>query len=416
MTDESEDERETGRATATTDRTETPRDTSAAFRLRPERPSVMRLSRRALATLAGVSAVALGGALVFALQGSHPKAPSEELYATDHRTTADGLARLPGDYGGLPRSVPQLGPPLPGDLGRPMLAAGTPPPPMATGAGSPPDPARQQAEQRRQRVAQELDAARTSRLFASEARTAQPSVGPGASALGLDRTGTPVSDGSQPSQPSGGDRKLAFLNGAVDRNAVSGERLAAPASPYTLQAGAVIAAAMITGLRSDLPGQIAAQVTENVYDGPTGRTLLIPQGSRLVGQYDAQVSFGQSRALLVWTRLILPNGRSIVLERQPGADPEGYAGLQDRVDNHWGQLFRAAVLSTLLSVGSEAGTSSNENDLSQALRRGASDSISQTGRQVVGRSLDIQPTITVRPGLPVRVIVTRDLILEPYRG
>ena len=187
-------------------------------------------------------------------------------------------------------------------------------------------------------------------------------------------------------------------------------------SPYTLQAGAVIAAAMITGLRSDLPGQIAAQVTENVYDGPTGRTLLIPQGSRLVGQYDAQVSFGQSRALLVWTRLILPNGRSIVLERQPGADPEGYAGLQDRVDNHWGQLFRAAVLSTLLSVGSEAGTSSDENDLTQALRRGASDSISQTGRQVVGRSLDIQPTITVRPGLPVRVIVTRDLILEPYRG
>ncbi|MDP9086350.1 MAG: TrbI/VirB10 family protein, partial [Pseudomonadota bacterium] len=309
-----------------------------------------------------------------------------------------------------------LGPPLPGDLGRPMLAAGTPPPPIATGAGSPPDPARQQAEQRRQRVAQELDAARTSRLFASEARTAQPGAGLATPSLGLAGSGTPVGDGSQPSQPSGGDRKLAFLNGAIDRNTVSGERLAAPASPYLLQAGAVIAAAMITGLRSDLPGQIAAQVTENVYDGPTGRTLLIPQGSRLVGQYDAQVSFGQSRALLAWTRLILPNGRSIVLERQPGADPEGYAGLQDRVDNHWGQLFRAAVLSTLLSVGSEAGTSSNENDLSQALRRGASDSISQTGRQIVGRSLDIQPTITVRPGFPVRVIVTRDLILEPYRG
>ena len=115
-------------------------------------------------------------------------------------------------------------------------------------------------------------------------------------------------------------------------------------------------------------------------------------------------------------RLILPNGRSIVLERQPGADPEGYAGLQDSVDNHWGQLFRAAVLSTLLSVGSEAGTSSAENDLTQALRRGASDSISETGRQVVGRSLNILPTITVRPGFLVRVIVTRDLILEPYLG
>lgn len=416
MTEDPVDERETGRATAPADRPETPRDASAAFRLRPERPRVMRLSRRALATLAGVSAVALGGALVFALQGSHPKAASDELYPTDHRTTADGLTRLPGDYGALPRSVPQLGPPLPGDLGRPLLKAGTSAPPMATGAGSPPDPVRQQAEQRRQRVAQELDAARTSRLFASEARTAQSGAGPAPPGPAFVGIGAPAADASSAAPASSSDRKVAFLNGAVDRNTVSGERLAPPASPYTLQAGAVIAAAMMTGLRSDLPGQIAAQVTENVYDGPTGRTLLIPQGSRLVGQYDAQVSFGQSRALLVWTRLILPNGRSIVLERQPGADPEGYAGLEDRLDNHWRQLFKAAVLSTLLSVGSEAGTSSDENDLSQALRRGASDSISQTGRQVVGRSLDIQPTITVRPGFLVRVIVTRDLILEPYRG
>lgn len=206
------------------------------------------------------------------------------------------------------------------------------------------------------------------------------------------------------------------MGGPADRRTISTEMLQAPASPYTVQAGAVIAAAMVTGLRSDLPGQITAQVTENVYDGPTGRILLIPQGARLIGQYDAQVSFGQSRALLVWNRLILPNGRSIILERQPGADASGYAGLEDKVDNHWGQLFRAAMLSTLLSVGSEAGTSSDESDLLQAIRRGGSDSISQTGRQIVGRSLSIQPTITIRPGFPVRVIVTRDLVLEPYRG
>lgn len=206
------------------------------------------------------------------------------------------------------------------------------------------------------------------------------------------------------------------MGGPADRRTISTETLQAPASPYTVQAGAVIAAAMVTGLRSDLPGQITAQVTENVYDGPTGRILLIPQGARLIGEYDAQVSFGQSRALLVWSRLILPNGRSIILERQPGADASGYAGLEDKVDNHWGQLFRAAMLSTLLSVGSEAGTSSDESDLLQAIRRGGSDSISQTGRQIVGRSLSIQPTITIRPGFPVRVIVTRDLVLEPYRG
>ena len=181
-----------------------------------------------------------------------------------------------------------------------------------------------------------------------------------------------------------------------------------------LQAGSVIPASLITGLRSDLPGQVTAQVTEDVYDSPTGKILLIPQGARLIGQYDAQVTFGQSRALLVWTRLIMPNGKSIVLERQPGVDPQGYAGLADQVDNHWGMLFKAAILSTILSVGAEAGAGNNENNLAQAIRQGASQSINQAGERVVGRSLDIQPTITIRPGFPVRVLVTRDLVLEPY--
>ena len=176
----------------------------------------------------------------------------------------------------------------------------------------------------------------------------------------------------------------------------------------------MIPAALLTGLRSDLPGPVTAQVTEDVYDSPTGKILLIPQGARLIGQYDAQIAFGQSRALLVWNRLIMPNGRSIVLERQPGADPEGYAGLEDEVDNHWGMLFKAAVLSTLLSVGAEAGTSQDENNLVQAIRSGASNSISQTGQQIVQRQLNIQPTLTIRPGFPVRVIVTRDLVLTPY--
>ena len=178
----------------------------------------------------------------------------------------------------------------------------------------------------------------------------------------------------------------------------------------------MIPASLITGLRSDLPGQVTAQVTEDVYDSPTGKTLLIPQGSRLVGQYDAQIAFGQSRALLVWNRLIMPNGKSIVLERQPGADTEGYAGLEDEVDNHWGMLFKAAILSTILSVGAEAGTSNSENNLAQAIRMGASQSFNQAGEQIVGRSLNIQPTITIRPGFPVRVMVTHDLVLEPYKG
>lgn len=127
--------------------------------------------------------------------------------------------------------------------------------------------------------------------------------------------------------------------------------------PYILQAGAVIPAALITGIRSDLPGQITAQVTENVYDSPTGSLLLIPQGTRIIGQYDDDVTFGQRRVLLVWNRLILPGGRSIVLERLPGADASGYAGLEDCVDYHWWDLMRAAGLSTLLAVGAELATS-----------------------------------------------------------
>ena len=124
--------------------------------------------------------------------------------------------------------------------------------------------------------------------------------------------------------------------------------------------------------------------------------------------------------LLVWTRLIMPNGRSIVLERQPGADTAGYAGLHDEVDHHWGELFKAASLSTLLGVGAELGSGSDAGDgnsaILQALRRGAGDSLNQTGQQIVRRNLNIQPTLTIRPGFPVRVIVNRDLVLEPYRG
>jgi type IV secretion system protein VirB10 len=183
------------------------------------------------------------------------------------------------------------------------------------------------------------------------------------------------------------------------------------------EAGGTVAAALITGLRSDLPGQITAQVTESIFDTPTGRLLLIPQGARLIGSYDSQVAFGQSRVLLVWTRLILPNGRSIVLERQPGADTAGNAGLQDEVDHHWGELFKAGLLSTLLSVGAELGSGAGNGDSAvlQALRRGAGESLNQTGQQIVRRNLNMQPTLTIRPGFPVRVIVNRDLVLEPYR-
>ncbi|MDZ7896257.1 MAG: TrbI/VirB10 family protein [Sphingobium sp.] len=380
------------------------------MRLRPEPPRVTRLSRKVLAGLSLVASLGVGGALVYALQTRNGGSQSQELYSTDNRTTPDGLAGLPKDYSG----VPKLGPPLPGDLGRPILNAQNAGQPVPTpGIVTPSGPVGPTPEEQRQ--AQEREAARNAKLFAStETRPANTTTTTTTPAPQTDLTSLGLAP--QPATPSAQDRQLAFLNAAPDKRTVSPDRIAAPASKNVLQAGAVISAALITGIRSDLPGQITAQVTENIYDSPTGKILLIPQGTRVIGQYDSGVGFGQRRILLVWNRLIFPNGRSIALERQPGADAEGYAGLEDGVDYHWGELFKAAALSTLLSVGAEAGTSGQESDLIRALRNGASDSINQTGQQIVQRQLNIAPTLTIRPGFPVRVIVTRDLVLEPYGG
>ena len=389
-------------------------DQSAAMHLRAERPRVTRLSRKVLAGGAAVGSAVIFGAIFWALQNNRSRMPApSELYTTDHRNVADGLAGLPRDYAGVPRQAPPLGPALPGDLGRPILNAQTSPSTGIPGIDS-----------EQQRIGQEIEAARLSRLFASTSIREVAASITQAAAEGHSSTAVPnpTSQSTQPASDdtftqNGQDRKLAFVNASVDRRTTSPDRVTAPTSSYVVQAGNIIAASLITGIRSDLPGQITAQVTENIYDSPTGRFLLIPQGARLIGIYDSQVAFGQSRVLLVWTRLIMPNGRSIVLERQPGADAAGYAGLEDEVDNHWGALFKAALLSTLLGVGSELGSTSgtgSNSDVITALRRGSSDGLNQTGQKVVQRNLNIQPTLTIRPGFPVRVIVNRDLVLEPY--
>lgn len=379
------------------------------MRLRGEAPRVTRLSRRVLAGLGLVASLGIGGALIYALQTRHSGPANDELYSTDNRTTADGLAGLPRDYSSVPQpqpNVPQLGPPLPGDLGRPILNSQNRGQPV-TGVSA--------EEQRR---LQEVEAARTSRLFAgTEMRSAPATPAPAPGEKPAIESPTPVGLGltPEPVTLAAQDRQAAFLNAAVDRRTVGPDRVAEPASPYVLQAGSIIAAALITGIRSDLPGQITAQVTENVYDSPTGRILIIPQGARLIGQYDNGVGFGQRRVLLVWNRVIMPNGRSIVLERQPGTDAEGYAGLEDGVDYHWWDLAKAAGLSTLLGIGAELAIEDDQR-LLRAIRDGAQDTINDAGQQIVRRQLSVQPTLTIRPGFPVRVIVTRDLVLEPYGG
>lgn len=375
----------------------TPIDTATPMRLRAAPPRVTRISRKVMTGLGLAAGLGIGGALIYALQTPDRQAGPEELITTDNRQPADGLRDLPASYD----AVPRLGPPLPGDLGGPILDSrerGQPiaPPVIQTPAVDP----------EAQRLLAEVEAARTSQLFFQTRPGAQASQG-----IDAAPTGIPPGAGGT----AGPDRQQAFLNGPVDRETVAPDRIEAPASPYILQAGSVIPAALVTGIRSDLPGQITAQVTQNVYDSPTGSLLLIPQGTRIIGEYDNGVTFGQRRVLLVWTRLIFPNGRSIVLERLPGADAAGYAGLEDGVDYHWGDLMRAAGLSTLLAVGVELATD-DEDRLVQAIRDGAVDTINDAGQQIVQRQLQVEPTLTIRPGFPVRVIVSRDLVLEAYGG
>jgi type IV secretion system protein VirB10 len=162
---------------------------------------------------------------------------------------------------------------------------------------------------------------------------------------------------------------------------------------------------------------VVAQVTQNVYDTVTGRMLLIPQGSKLIGTYDSVVAFGQSRALVVWQRIIMPDGSSMQIDNLPATDAQGYSGLKDDVDYHTWALLKGVGISTLLGIGTQLSLGgTQQSDLVTAIRQSTQDSVNQAGQQLTQKNLNIQPTTKVRPGWPLRVIVHKDLVLRPYRG
>lgn len=364
-------------------------------RLRDDPPRVMRLSRKAIASVAAIGSCLLAGALIYALLPEAER-PSQELYNIGGVAIPEALTSAPVDY----THVPKLGPPLPGDLGRPILDASgrkqiaSLPPPVNPAPSVAVQPSYVSA--RRDTIGEERDAARASRLFfegRGETRANQ---------AGLEQQASTAPPGPQTenlpqTQRAGGPRHAQ-----------------ATARTGVLHAGSVIAAALITGIKSDLPGLVTAQVTQDVYDSVTGRSLLIPQGTRLLGEYSSGVSFGQNRVQLAWTRMILPDGRSVTLDMQPAADVSGYSGLADKTDYHWAGVFRAALVSTLLGAGAEFGAGDDDN-LTRAFRRGSQDSINRAGEQIVSRELSVRPTLTIRPGHPVRVMVTRDLVIGDAR-
>lgn len=380
-----------------------------AIRARP--PRAIRFKRGAIIAIAAVGSTSLIAVTWMALSPRmlrHGEQQSE-MSQSDSRASSDVLNGAPATYG----DVPHLGPPLPGDLGKPIhehqqaLAADM----------SAADQQAQQAQQadaaERERQLAELKAARESGLLVRDQQSeaaADPSAAtssevPGAA--GGDRlTLDPDKD------PNAQGRKASFVGALDPKGDVNPHSVVPSPSPYTLSAGSVISASLITGLRSDLPGLVTAQVTENVYDSATGRLLLVPQGARLIGSYDSVVAFGQSRALIVWQRIIMPDGSSLRLDNVPATDPSGYAGLADQVDFHTWQLLKGVALSTLLGVSSELALS-GQSDLVQALRMSTQDNVSRAGDQITQRNLGIQPTITIRPGAPVRLVVHKDLVLAP---
>ena len=365
----------------------------------------------------GITAVVAGCLVTVAWFALEP--PSFRLAAEGdgggdplRKAAPDALANAPSSYG----DVPRLGPPLPGDLGRPILEhqrSLAEPAPLTGARPAEPDPARAAAEAERQRLAAAREAARASGVIVQLQGRGQPAAGtrPEQTAPGVvDAPATPASGAV-----AGGQARTSDLarSEAGDTNPHS---LRPAPSPWTLSAGTIIPASLITGLNSDLPGTVFAQVTENVRDSATGRTILIPQGARLIGSYDSVVAFGQRRALLVWQRIVLPDGSSVRLDNVPATDLSGYAGVADQVDFHTWRLLTGIALSTLLGVGTELSLGSGESDLVRAVRESTQQNAARAGDQITSRNLDVQPTITVRPGWPLRAIIHKDLVLRPWRG
>jgi type IV secretion system protein TrbI len=204
-----------------------------------------------------------------------------------------------------------------------------------------------------------------------------------------------------------------------DRNFYVAHSLQKPLSPYEVKSGSIIPGVMITGINSDLPGNIVGQVRENVYDTVSGRHLLIPQGTRIVGTYDSKVAYAQERVLVVWTRLIYPNGDSIDLEGMGGVDMSGYAGLSDQVNNHYAKLLGGVILSTMLSTSAKITAGNNSvgtADIGQLAASGAGEEINKVGARLVEKNLNVQPTLEIRPGFKFNVFVSKDLILRPYKS
>ncbi len=377
------------------------------LKIRAKPKPVTRLNRKVLLAGSALGILALFAAMSIALKPpvAYESNAAPERYNTANTRKPDALAALPASYSDLgPDTIPNLGAPLPGDLGATVLGAE-----RRYGLGTEaatefeedflPDPADEAIRARRLSEAKREEEAAGAPVFYR------------LQSAGAARSDALLTRASASEQEERTRSPNATSSAARDDSIYNPFTLEQPASPYQVMSGTLIPASLVTGIHSDLPGMIVAQVTQDVRDTVTGTHLLIPQGVRLIGRYASSVSFGQDRVLITWERIIFSDGSSLRIDA-PGTDAEGQSGIAGKTDHHWDRIAAAAGLATLLEIGAESSLDDN-SDIARAIERGFGDTLNTAGQRIVERDLAIKPTIRIKPGASVNVMVTRDLILEP---
>jgi type IV secretory pathway VirB10-like protein len=366
------------------------------FDLRTDPPAISRFRREIIIGFSAVLAIAVAiiGWTALSPAKYHASAPKLNESAPAQGNAQEVLAAAPADYS----EVPRLGPPLPGDLGGPILR-------HQQESGDQPGEMSESHEQNAQLQAQLAEQQRLHNLELA-AHASNLIVRSGSQEHGRRDIGNSI-------LPEGAG--VSASNAEIGKSDnVSDHGWSAPPSPWLLQAGSIIAASLITGLNSDLPGLVTAQVSQNVFDSISGKILLIPQGARLIGSYDSSVSYGQNRMLLVWQRIVFPDGSSIQIDNLPATDAQGYVGLKDQVDRHSLEVLKGIGLSSLMGIGPEFASGSTDSDLVKAVREALEDSGAGASQQLVQRGMSVKPTLKVRPGWPLRIVVHKDIILKPW--
>lgn len=381
-------------------------------------PQVKRFNRKTvgiLTALIGVVALAAFGTSFTRKPAGRTQDPSAAEATAPAPSAADAINNLPGSY----RDAPHLGPPLPGEVG--AILAGTPVSPGTTvSAGVVPPPSVPMTSSRSETESDKV-----------AVRVRESGFGfSGGAGGGSTETGNPLDRlaglAGIPNLPIGGapvrpdrdadnrqDDKQEFLERSRGGKWALKDGVHPPTSPYTLFAGTVIPGVLLTGIDSDLPGQIEGQISQNVYDSVRGEHLILPQGTKLLGTYDSRITYGQSRVLVVWTRIIRPDGSNLDLEGMPGVDLSGYSGMTGNVDRHLGRILTAVVLGSVIQAGAAAGTSYSDPTFAGLARQGAGQGLNEATQQIVRKELQLQPTIRVAPGARFAVFTTKDVSIPP---